>query len=156
MVALIDQLKGEYGARSRGRVLEMLLQDLLDPGDAASDPEADPLKDDAEPAVATRPDEVTSLVLISTGNQQQGGEDAPTSASGLPSGGGSSGIDLPGFVSKRTSQLKATLRSSAATRFPVERPPCLNGGPHRSKRGQCCRRRALEVPLWLTTGPNSD
>ena len=38
MVALIDQLKGEYGARSRGRVLELLLQDLLDPGDAASDP----------------------------------------------------------------------------------------------------------------------
>ena len=32
MVALIDQLKGEYAARSRGRVLEMLLQDLLDPG----------------------------------------------------------------------------------------------------------------------------
>ncbi len=72
MVALIDQLKGEYGARSRGRVLEMLLQDLLDTGDAASDPEVDPLKDDAEPAVATGPDEVTSLVLISTGNQQQG------------------------------------------------------------------------------------
>ena len=51
MVALIDQLKGEYGARSRGRVLEMLLQDLLDPGDAVSDPEVDPLKGDAEPAV---------------------------------------------------------------------------------------------------------
>ena len=122
MVALIDQLKGEYGARSRGRVLEMLLQDLLDPGDAASDPEADPLKDDAEPAVATGPDEVTSLVLISTGNQQQGGEDAPTSASGLPSGGGSSGIDLPGFVSKRTSQLKATLRSPQQRDSPQNDP----------------------------------
>ena len=33
MVELIDQLKGEYGARSRGRVLEMLLQYLLEPGE---------------------------------------------------------------------------------------------------------------------------
>ena len=45
---------------------------------------------------------------------------------------------------------------SAATRFPSERPPCLKGGPRRSERGQCCRRRTLEVPLWPTTGPNSD
>ena len=86
MVELIDQLKGEYGARSRGRVLELLLQDLLDPGDATSDPEVDPLKGDAVPTVASRPDEVTSLVLISTGNQQQGVDDSPTAASGLPSG----------------------------------------------------------------------
>ena len=111
MVALIDQLKGEYGARSRGRVLEMLLQDLIDPGDATSDPEVTPLVDAAESASTNRSAEVTSLVLISTGNHQEGLEEIPTSASGLPSGGGSSGIDLPGFVSKRTSQLKATLRS---------------------------------------------
>ena len=111
MVALIDQLKGEYGARSRGRVLEMLLQDLLNPGDAASDPEITPIKDDPEPAATSRSDEVTSLVLISTGNDLQGVEEIPTSASGVPSGGAASGIDLPGFVSKRTSQLKATLRS---------------------------------------------
>ena len=75
MVALIDQLKGEYGARSRGRVLEMLLQDLLDPGDAASDPEITPIKDDPEPAATSRSDEVTSLVLISTGNDLQGVEE---------------------------------------------------------------------------------
>ena len=122
MVALIDQLKGEYGARSRGRVLEMLLQDLIDPGDSASDPEVTPLKDDAEPASTSRSDEVTSLVLISTGNHQEGLEENPTSASGLPSGGGSSGIDLPGFVSKRTSQLKATLRSSQQRESPQTDP----------------------------------
>ena len=139
MVALIDQLKGEYGARSRGRVLEMLLQDLLDPGDAASDPEVDPLKDDAEPAVATGPDEVTSLVLISTGNQQQGGEDAPTSASGLPSGGGSSGIDLPGFVSKRTSQLKATLRSPQQRDSPQNDPLVSAETQDESKCMSCMR-----------------
>jgi len=111
MVALIDQLKGEYGARSRGSVLERLLQDLLDPDDAASDPEVIPPYDKSEPTAATSPDEVTSLVLISTGNHQQGVEQTSISASGFPSGGASAGIDLPGFVSKRTSQLKATLRS---------------------------------------------
>jgi len=111
MVALIDQLKGEYGARSRGRVLERLLQELIDPDDAASDPEDTSLEADSEPAATTSSDEVTSLVLISTGKHQQGFEHTPTSASGLSTGGGSSGIDLPGFVSKRTSQLKATLRS---------------------------------------------
>ena len=78
MVALIDQLKGEYGARSRGRVLEMLLQDLIDPGDAASDPEVTPLEGAAEPASSNRSDEVTSLVLISTGNHQEGLEETPT------------------------------------------------------------------------------
>ena len=122
MVALIDQLKGEYGARSRGRVLEMLLQDLIDPGDSASDPEVTPLKDDAEPASTSRSDEVTSLVLISTGNHPEDVEETPTSASGLSSGGGSSGIDLPGFVSKRTSQLKATLRSSQQRESPQTDP----------------------------------
>ena len=111
MVALIDQLKGEYGSRSRWRVLERLLQDLLDPDDAASDPEVIPSNDESEPTAATSPDEVTSLVLISTGNHQQGVEQTSVSASGFPSGGAAAGIDLPGFVSKRTSQLKATLRS---------------------------------------------
>ena len=110
MVELIDQLKGEYGARSRGRVLEMLLQDLIDPGDTSSDPEDKPVLDNAEPTAPNSSDEVTSLVLISKGRRHQGDEETPTSASGH-SVSGSSGIDLPGFVSKRTSQLKATLRS---------------------------------------------
>ena len=110
MVELIDQLKGEYGARSRGRVLEMLLQDLLDPGDTSSDPEDTPIPDNAEPTAPNNSDEVTSLVLISKGRRHPGDKETPTSASGL-SASGSSGIDLPGFVSKRTSQLKATLRS---------------------------------------------
>lgn len=110
MVELIDQLKGEYGARSRGRVLEMLLQDLIDPGDTSSDPEDKPVLDNAEPTAPNSSDEVTSLVLISKGRRHQGDEETPTSASSH-SVSGSSGIDLPGFVSKRTSQLKATLQS---------------------------------------------
>ena len=31
IVELLDQLKAEYGARTRGRVIEMLLQDLISP-----------------------------------------------------------------------------------------------------------------------------
>ena len=41
MVDLIDRLKGEYAARSRGRVLERLLQELLEPDDAAVGPFAE-------------------------------------------------------------------------------------------------------------------
>ncbi len=111
MVELIDQLKGEYGARSRGRVLEMLLQYLLEPGETSSDPEVTTVLDNAEPTAPNSSDEVTSLVLISKGRQHQSDEETPTSASSISSSG-SSGIDLPGFVSKRTSQLKASLRSS--------------------------------------------
>ena len=92
-------------------MLERLLQDLLDPDDAASDPQVTSLKDEAEPASTSSSDEVTSLVLISTNNHQQGVEEPTTSTSGFASGVGSTGIDLPGFVSKRTSQLKATLRT---------------------------------------------
>ena len=112
MVELIDQLKGEYGARSRGRVLEMLLQDLLDPGDATSDPGVTPDKDDAiPPATSNSRDEVTSLVLIGTGNQHNRLEETPRVDRAGTTSSSSSGIDLPGFVSKRTSQLKASLRS---------------------------------------------
>ena len=111
MVELIDQLKGEYGARSRGRVLEILLQELLDPSDASTTAEHPLTEIDAEPTSDASSVEVTSLVLISTGEHQQGVEASPAVDSGVPSGGGSSGIDLPGFVSKRTSQLKASLRS---------------------------------------------
>ena len=112
MVELIDQLKGEYGARSRGRVLEMLLQDLLDPGDATSDPGGTPDKGDAiPPATSNSRDEVTSLVLIGTGNQHNRLEETPRADRAGTTSSSSSGIDLPGFVSKRTSQLKASLRS---------------------------------------------
>ena len=112
MVTLIDQLKGEYGARSRGRVLEMLLQDLLDPGDGSPDPEETHEKGESIPAAtSSRCDEITSLVLIGPGSKPNTVEEAPASQAGGVTPSGSSGIDLPGFVSKRTSQLKATLQS---------------------------------------------
>ena len=111
MVELIDQLKGEYGARSRGRVLEMLLQDLLDPGDGSTGPEETSVKDEVEPEATTSTDEITSLVLIGSGSLLHNAEPSQPPDPRATSANVSSGIDLPGFVSKRTSQLKATLRS---------------------------------------------
>ena len=112
MVELIDQLKGEYAARSRGSVLERLLQELLPQRDAATDSEDRSVHDDAAPmASPSRSDEVTSLVLIGTASQNNRSDASPTSDVEGAAASGSTGIDLPGFVSKRTSQLKATLRS---------------------------------------------
>ena len=127
MVELTDQLKGEYGARSRGRVLEMLLQDLLDPGDETSGPEDPSFKGDATPAATTgsRDEDVTSLVLIGTGSKKTTAEESPTSESVGATASGATGIDLPGFVSKRTSQLKETLRS-APQRDPSQSDPLVS------------------------------
>jgi len=112
MVELIDQLKSEYGARSRGRVLELLLQDLLDPGDGTDELEETSTKHDPAPVATTSADDVTSLVLIGTESQSDTPKPSSSPDSGVPAGPGSGGIDLPGFVSNRTSQLKATLRST--------------------------------------------
>ena len=125
MVELIDQLKGEYGARSRGRVLEMLLQDLLDPGDAVTDSEPTTVRDESATGETTNTDDVTSLVLIGTGTLQPSAEASPSPDPSLSTETASSGIDLPGFVSKRTSQLKATLRSPQQ-RDPGQQDPLLS------------------------------
>ena len=122
MVELIDQLKGEYGARSRGRVLEMLLQDLLDPADGSSGPEDTSVKDEVEPEATTSTDEITSLVLIGSGSPLHNAEPSQPPDPRAPSTNVSSGIDLPGFVSKRTSQLKATLRSPQQRADPMRSP----------------------------------
>ena len=120
MVELIDQLKGEYGARSRGRVLEMLLQDLLDPGESSSDSTETSVKDEIAPPATPSTDEVTSLVLIRSGAQQPSADEGKSPDLGAPSPSSPAGIDLPGFVSRRTSQLKATLKS------PGQRDPGQN------------------------------
>ena len=44
-MGVIDQLKGEYGVRSRGQVLEILLEDLL--GDGVGDEDIESGEPDA-------------------------------------------------------------------------------------------------------------
>ena len=96
-------MKGEYGVRSRGQVLEILLEGVL--GD--SDEVVEDLSDNAEDRhqVQDQVPEASSLVLIRSASSDQ--EPTFTEPPPEPSGG----IDLPGFVRRRTSQLRDTLHS---------------------------------------------
>ena len=104
LVTLIDQLKREYGVRSRGLVLESVLEQLIQPEDQSEllDP------NDHDAAVVTpegSPPEASSLVLIRN-TEADTAIDEPEPQLQQHS---SVGIDLPGFVSRRTTQLRDTL-----------------------------------------------
>ena len=117
LVGIIDQLKGEYGVRSRGRVLEILLEGLL----GESDDDVLQVGDEHTTAVETRvdsvqaepsPDQVSedsSLVLIRSSNTSQD----PELVEPVPEPSG--GIDLPGFVRRRTTQMRETLHAPKRT-----------------------------------------
>jgi len=118
----LDALKREWGLRNRGDVLERLFESLF-PGDdhdqqataaetlAADDPE---LESDLESDL----DEQGALVLVERGDLDtlsanfepasggRGGHEARPR--GMTRGGG---IDLPGFVRRRTSELRRSLES---------------------------------------------
>ena len=129
LVSLIDQLKREYGVRARGQVLEILLEGILGGGDgdhgsiATNDVDASSLAPSTQPSSQVTDDangvsnaessngefsndDVSSLVLI--GSPSSPGGVAKEPAPPAPS---SFGIDLPGFVSRRTTQLRDTLKS---------------------------------------------
>ena len=96
-------MKGEYGVRSRGQVLEILLEGVLE----GSDEVVEDLSDNAEDRhqVQNQVPEASSLVLIRSASSDQ----EPTFIEPPPEPSG--GIDLPGFVRRRTSQLRETLHS---------------------------------------------
>lgn len=104
-VSLIDQLKREYGVRSRGQVLEILLDGILGDVDESETLVLDTAAEETTAVEETIDPEVTSLVLIESPTQRRQQQDTSPS---LPSTGG---IDLPGFVSRRTSQLRDTLQA---------------------------------------------
>ena len=104
LVTLIDQLKREYGVRSRGLVLESVLEQLIQPDDQTellglTDSDA------AEVAAEESTSESSSLVLI-RGTETDPAIDEPEPHLPQPS---AVGINLPGFVSRRTTQLRDTL-----------------------------------------------
>jgi len=118
-VELIDGLRREWGLRHRGAVLERLVQQLF--GELSGEDESDRLPDDLEDAAEHREadgelDEQVALVLVGRGeldilsapeeSHGAGSDRRPGSA------GGGGGIDLPGFVRRRTSQLKRDLQTS--------------------------------------------
>ena len=115
-VSLIDQLKREYGVRSRGQVLEILLEGILgdvDESESGALATAAAVTNAVEETISP---EVTSLVLIESPTQRRQQQDTSPS---LPSTGG---IDLPGFVSRRTSQLRDTLQAPRQNRSSNDAP----------------------------------
>ena len=108
LVTLIDQLKREYGVRSRGLVLESVLEQLIQPDDQSEllDPNDCGV---VEVIPEASPPEASSLVLI-RGTEAEAAIDEPEPQLQQQS---SVGIDLPGFVSRRTTQLRDTLSQRA-------------------------------------------
>ena len=127
LVNVIDQLKGEYGVRSRGQVLEILLEDLLGGTADAVFEISDAQDETTEAGIAfDEPDsiqepaaEAGGLVLISANAAAQEPEDVQSAPE--PAGG----IDLPGFVRRRTSQLRETLHSPKRSQKRADEPLML-------------------------------
>jgi hypothetical protein len=117
LVEQIDRLKEELGLRSRGRVLEQLLEELF----RVPQEEGESFSRDTE-GEETSPreeiDEQTSLVLVGRAALDLGLDPfaSPADPEQLPGesprGGG---IDLPGFVRRRSGEMREGLRA--------DRPP---------------------------------
>ena len=129
LVERIDQLKGEFGLRSRGAIVERLLSTLLEPDDDGSEvlsgDESVPSQDGAG---GSEFDESAALVLVSRDDRQGAlldltnaseEKERPTSSAAAPApeANRSRGIDLPGFVRRQSDQLRRSLR-------PRESPEC--------------------------------
>ena len=94
----LDALRKQWSLRSRGAAIQRLLDDLLQdlPAEHSIDEEEETPPDDHLQG---------AIVLVSTTDEP--GEPEPEERS--------SGINLPGFVSKRTTQLKRSLKEPVAS-----------------------------------------
>jgi len=123
----IDGLKAEWGLRSRGDILERLLQELFPSSeDAQTNLTADPTSaaatvDPGDADLDSTFNEQGALVLVSRGSSGELcldledidfalGETLPVSAPARPGG-----IDLPGFVRRQSDQLKRSLQPRQPT-----------------------------------------
>jgi hypothetical protein len=121
LVAQIDRLKGELGLRSRGRVLEQLLEELLrvEGDDNCGDELIGADIADLGPSAGVI-DEQAAIVLVGrsaiepsdpmTGLNDDLEHGRLEGGSGQSRGGG--GIDLPGFVSRRSREMRRDLHGS--------------------------------------------
>ncbi|WP_413440053.1 molecular chaperone DnaJ [Synechococcus sp. MIT S1220] len=113
LISALDGLKPEYGVRSRGAVIEHLLRYLLEPEEDDSDeqPESDPVSVNPQASVH----EASSLVLIKTKDSRSAeASDPSASLPAGPSADSGGGIDLPGFVRRRSKTLKQTLQAGSS------------------------------------------
>ena len=113
----IDALKKEWGLRNRGDVLERLLGELFASAEEelAPSPPGESSQEGTEPNDDGSLDDGAALVLVGQGQwaMEGWGSDAATD---LPPGplpeesGKAKGIDLPGFVRRRSQQLRRSLQ----------------------------------------------
>lgn len=124
LIELIDGLKAEYGLRSRGAIVERLLEDLLRPG-----AEADLAGQDGEGREGTDSafDESGALVLVvHEGHADPGsglalrlerGDDQADGTTSQPAQT-TRGIDLPGFVRRQSDQVRRSLKRTPQAKSP--------------------------------------
>lgn len=117
-IAHLDALRREWGLRSRGDVLERLLEDLFPPDGTADANHGELPGRGADQGEEL--DEQAALVLVDGGALERIGayadpEGAADSAPGStsPSGRQGVGIDLPGFVRRRSRALQRSLAQEA-------------------------------------------
>jgi hypothetical protein len=113
----IDALKREWGLRNRGDVLERLLGELFATAEEELAPspvgEATRSREEADASEDGSLDDSAALVLVGQGQWAMEGWGAEAAANPAgptaPEGGKSKGIDLPGFVRRRSQQLRRSL-----------------------------------------------
>lgn len=121
-IAHLDALRREWGLRSRGDVLERLLDDLFPP----ESEDDEPGHEVTLPSPNSHPDELdeqAALVLVGGGALERIGveagearSDAPAEEATVAAARQGGGIDLPGFVRHRSRALQRSLsrKESAA------------------------------------------
>jgi hypothetical protein len=124
----IDALKREWGLRNRGDVLERLLGELFaTEAEAAAALAPPPPVEASEQEVSAERvgslDDSAALVLVGQGQwamEGLGTEPPPThtASPSLDGGAKSKGIDLPGFVRRRSQQLRRSLQVENDTDAP--------------------------------------
>ena len=131
LVTRLDELKDEWGLRARGDCLTRLLEEIFNAEDEPSEVDDDtqeltqnsnPISDntagiaqrDNAPAHHSSFNEDRALVLIGRGSLDvECNVEAPPATQPRSKGIGSSkgGIDLPGFVRQRTTEIRESLRA---------------------------------------------
>ena len=142
LVARLDALKHEWGLRARGDCLSRLLEEIfnndegLDEDPTLSEEQHVRIKDPAAPGVGVsspeqdqeRPprfNEDRALVLIGRSGLDIANEPDffdPLQSRVKPVSGNQGGIDLPGFVRKRTTEIRDSLRQRAEPDLAVDAP----------------------------------
>ncbi len=132
LVAHLDGLKKEWGIRSRGDVLERLLEQIFAPEDDDSSPQP-ASAEGGDHRVEDDLDEQGALVLVGRGaleTLQAEFQWDTEPAAPPPPGRSAGGIDLPGFVRRRSDSIKRSLRPpspAASGAVPLAPLPLLTG-----------------------------